>query len=93
MFEAYRTGQEGDCDPRDFVTFTKFGHCPFSNFLMDPRTGDPLEWDIFSRLDKTYPNGWAPAVPSEIRWWTKKLGIFDDAGVNKLRPLIAQYWC
>lgn len=94
-FEQYREGaaKSADTNMRDVLETMKFGPYPFGNLLMDPRTGEPLEWDSFHRLDKTYPNGWAPGVPSELRWWVKKLGILDDAGVNELRPMLAQYWC
>lgn len=92
VFEAFRDGPLGDAEPRDFLYFAKFGHYPYSNYLMD-KDGNPLEWETFHRLDKTYPQGWYPAVPSEIRWYLKRLGIMDDAGVNKLRPIVAQWWC
>ncbi|QIG69138.1 hypothetical protein EVB78_104 [Rhizobium phage RHph_N1_15] len=91
-FEAYRNGPPGDAECRDFWHVAKFGWYPFANYLMD-RDGQPLEWEMFSRLDRTYPDGWFPAVPTEIRWYLKKLGIMDDAGVNKLRPIVAQWWC
>lgn len=91
-FEAYRDGPPGDAPPRDFHHVAKFGFYPFSNYLMD-KDGHPLEWESFHRLDHMYPDGWYPAVPSEIRWYLKKLGIMDDAGVNKLRPMICQWWC
>ncbi|QSY98629.1 hypothetical protein J2J97_32515 (plasmid) [Rhizobium bangladeshense] len=91
-FEAYRNGPPGDAEPRDFWHVAKFGWFPFANYLMD-KDGNPLEWESFHRLDYTYPEGWYPAVPSEIRWYLKKLGIMDDAGVNKLRPIVAQWWC
>lgn len=93
-FEEYRDGPPGDNGggPRDFVHVLKFGPYPFGNFLMDPATGQALEWDLFHRLDKTYPNGWVPDIPSELRWWLPNLGILDEKGVNKLRPCIAQWW-
>lgn len=93
-FEQYRDGDPGRDGgvPRDFAHFMRFNPYPFTSFLMD-KDGKPLEWQMFSQLDEAYPDGWFPAVPSEIRWWTQKLGIFDDAGVNKLRPILAQYWC
>ena len=94
-FEQYREGaaKSADTNTRDVLETMKFGPYPFGNLLMDPRTGDPLEWDSFHRLDRTYPNGWAPGIPSELRWWLKKMGVLDDAGINELRPMIAQYWC
>lgn len=92
QFEAFREGTSECQGPRDFLIWPKFGHHPFSNALMDLTTGEPLLWEPFSGLDEVYPKGWAPDVPSEIRWWTKKLGIFDENGVNQLRPVVAQWW-
>lgn len=93
QFEALRDGRDGDPTPREIIEWPKFGHYPYSNHLMDPRDGSPLAWDVFWRLDETYPDGWAPDVPSEIRWYLPKLGVLDDAGVNQLRPILAQWWC
>lgn len=93
QFEALRDGRDGDPNPRDFIVWPKFGHYPYSNYIMDANTGEPLEWDLFSRLDETYPQGWAPDVPSEIRWYLPKLGLLDEKGVNQLRPIVAQWWC
>jgi hypothetical protein len=33
-----------------------------------------------------------PGIPFIIRWYLVNLGIMKDENVNKLRPLIAQWW-
>jgi hypothetical protein len=91
-FESHRSGPAGDDGMRRIVEFTKFGHYPFANSLMDPASGAPLEWQAFWRLDEAYPSGWAPDVPSEIRWYLPKLGILDTKRVEMLRPMLAQWW-
>lgn len=89
-YEQYRNG-DNEGEPREIVQTMKFNPYPFSNFLMD-KDGNPLEWEAYFLLDETYPDGWFPAVPSEIRWYLKQLGIMDDAGINKLRPMLVQTW-
>lgn len=100
QFEAWRRedGQEHldptpdrhrDIGARNFVKYLPYGHYPFTNYLM-LEDGTPQEWDHFTRLQKR-PDI-LPAVPSEIRWYLKELKVMDDAGVNKLRPILAQWW-
>lgn len=93
-FEAYRDGPPGRDGgaPRQFRHVMDFNPYPYSNYLMD-KDGKPLEWVMFSALDREYPDGWYPAVASEIRWYLRKLNTLDDAGINRLRPMIAQWWC
>lgn len=92
-FEAQRDGYGGDPAARDFVQFMKFNPYPYSNYIMEPDSGNPLEWVAFFELDREYEKtGWAPAPATELRWWLPKLSILDLAGVNKLRPMIAQWW-
>lgn len=91
-FEQYRDG-DNSSDPRDLIQEMKFAPYPYVNSLMDPRTGEHLPWTHYFMLDETYPDGWAPAIPPELLWWTQKFGIFDKTGVLKLRPMLAQYWC
>lgn len=31
-------------------------------------------------------------VPFELEFWLKKAGVFDDAGIAEIRPMIAQTW-
>jgi hypothetical protein len=91
VFEAYRDGtNEGE--PRFIHQQMKFNPYPYANNLMDPKTGEPLEWKTWFTLDKEYPDGWAPDVPSELRWLLPKLNILDEAGVIQLRPLVCQWW-
>lgn len=92
-FEQWRGDdltRKNDDGPREFTKYLPYGFYPYANFLM-LEDGTPVEWKPYWELEKR--DDIFPAVPSEIRWWTKNLGIFDDAGVNKLRPVIAQYWC
>ncbi|SCW95975.1 hypothetical protein [Ancylobacter rudongensis] len=97
QFEAYRDSvPEGDvvsrgdsCPPRDFANYLPYGHYPFANDLM-LADGTPVAWNHFTIVER-HPE-WLPAVPSEIRWYLQKLGVLTDAGVNELRPLLAQWW-
>lgn len=76
-------------DPRDFAVYTDYGHCPWHNDLM-LADGTPFRWDHHTIVEQ-HPE-WLPAIPSEIRWYLTTLGVLDDAGINELRPLIAQWW-
>lgn len=87
-FERYRD-DDNDGSPRDFTKYVRFGHYPWQNSLMDCN-GDPCEWQHYTLLNKR--DDWLPAVPSEIRWYLTQHGIMDHAGVNELRPLVAQWW-
>ena len=92
-FEQYRDGdgsRGSSCEPRDFVKYLGYGPYPFTNYLM-LEDGSPVPWDYYWEVER-HPE-WLPAVPSEIRWYLTRHGVLDNAGVNKLRPLIAQYWC
>lgn len=33
-----------------------------------------------------------PTIPSEIRWYLKKLNVLDDKGINELRPILAEWY-
>lgn len=77
------------CSPRNFTKYLPFGHYPFANDIM-LEDGTPEPWEYFFHLRKR--DDWVPAPPSEIRWYLTTHGIMDNAGLNKLRPLIAQYW-
>lgn len=88
-FESRRDDPIKVSDPRDFLIWPRFGFYPFANNLM-LADGTHVAWDYFTVVEK-HPE-WLPAVPPSLRFWTKKLGIFDDNGVNQLRPLIAQWW-
>lgn len=91
-FERYRDGDtdtEYSGEPRDFTTYTKFGHYPWTNELMD-ENGNPVPWEHFTLLKRR--SDWYAAVPSEIRWYLTQFGIMDQKGVNLLRPVIAQWW-
>ncbi|MBO6507374.1 MAG: hypothetical protein JJ979_02625 [Roseibium sp.] len=90
-FERWREGTDRSehSDPRQFVNYVDYGHYPFTNSLMT-EDGTPHEWLPFWEL-RERPD-LLPAVPSEIRWYLKKLNVMDDAGVNQLRPVVAQWW-
>lgn len=90
-FERWREGgHRGDHgEPREIATYCEFGHYPFANDLM-LEDGTPVAWDYHVTVAK-HPE-WRPGIPSEIRWYLKRLGILNDAGVNQLRRMIAQWW-
>lgn len=100
-FEQWRDSVKDDKDalttadprkqagPRGFIVWPRYGFYPLGNSLM-LADGTPVEWDHFTRVEQ-HPE-WLPAVPSEIRWYLQKLGILDEASVNKLRPVLAQWW-
>lgn len=90
VFEQHRnTGDDNLDEPRDFTTYTEFGHYPWTNSIMS-MDGDPIAWDHYTLLKRR--DDWLPAVPSEIRWYLTQHGILDREGVNQLRPVIAQWW-
>ena len=88
-FDRHTPKTEDEFIPEIFTCYTKFGHYPFTNNIMD-LNGNPLNWDHYISLNKR--TDWAPEVPSEIRWYLTQHGILLDEGVNQLRPLIAQWW-
>lgn len=93
QFEAWRDtdGKRGQQqEPRDVIKYLDYGHYPFTNNLM-LEDGTPVAWDHYLVVEK-HPE-WVPAVPSEIRWYLTKHNVLDNDGVNKLRPLLAQWWC
>lgn len=88
--DASDSGKRGQqAEPRDFVVYTGYGHYPWNGDLM-LADGTPVPWERFCIVEQ-HPE-WLPAVPSEIRWYLTTLGVLDDAGINELRPLIAQWW-
>ncbi|QIG65974.1 hypothetical protein phiOC_p332 [Ochrobactrum phage vB_OspM_OC] len=91
-FERWRYGgsKNADPDPRDFVIYVDYGHYPYTNSIMN-KDGTPREWDHFVHLKND--DTWVPAVPYEIRWYLTKMRLLDDAAINELRPMIAQWWC
>lgn len=88
-FERLRDGPAGSADIRDLATYSQFGHYPWTNDLMYA-DGSHMPWRHWYELKDR--DDWFPAVPAEIRWYLKKLEIMDDAGINQLRPMIAQWW-
>ena len=88
-FERYRGTSTADQEARDIETWTAFGHYPWNNDRM-LADGTPAPWEPFGHL--TGADEQFPAVPSEIRWYLGALGILDEAGINALRPLLAQWW-
>lgn len=86
---AFERHRDDEGIPRDFTKYVRFGHYPWQNSITDT-DGNPIEWTHYSLLEKR--DDWIPAVPSEIRWYLTQHSILDNAGVNELRPLIAQWW-
>lgn len=85
-----KLGERGaQSGPRDFTIYTGYNPYPFSSHLM-LEDGTPQSWDHYHLIEKR-PD-LLPAVPSEIRWYLKELKVLDDAGINQLRPCIAQVW-
>ncbi len=88
-FEAWRGYPVEPSEPRFVRTFPRFGFHPWTNDLM-LADGTPVPWTYPGEVEER-PD-WLPSVPSEIRWYLTALGILDDAGVNGLRPMLAQWW-
>lgn len=88
--QAVRVGGNQDPDLADYTHQLKFNHYPWTNSLMD-KDGNPLPWKDFRTLENE--TDWAPAVPTEIRWYLTQHDILSHEGVNELRPIAAQYWC
>ncbi|BBF92663.1 hypothetical protein [Blastochloris tepida] len=81
-------GAEGRVEDR--VLWLPFNPYPFTNDLMHPETGAPMKWEHFLELRER--KDWVPAVPSEIIWWTTRLGVFSRENALKLRPVLATWW-
>lgn len=95
VFEQWRDvkvdhARKGQAEPRSFARYVGYGHYPLTNNLM-AADGAPVPWRPFWEVEE-HPE-WLPAVPSEIRWYLTTHGVLDDAGVNALRPIVAQWWC
>lgn len=88
--QAIKVGGNQDPDLNDFVRELKFNHYPWTNSLMD-KNGTPMKWQ--PHYDLAAHGDWAPAVPTEIRWYLTEHNILSHEGVNELRPIVAQYWC
>ncbi len=95
VFESVRgeAGEPGECeegyDIRNFTVYKRYGHYPWSNYIMS-HDGTPLQWEHYALLNKR--DDWVAGVPSEIRWYLTQHGIMYNEGVNKLRPIVAQWW-
>ncbi|MCZ7862724.1 hypothetical protein O9X98_15220 [Agrobacterium salinitolerans] len=70
------------------IQYVEFGHGVWKTALMT-EDGKPAEWMWYGELRKR--KDLVPRVPLEMRWYLTRLGILDDAGVNKLRPLTAKW--
>lgn len=91
-FEQWRgenLTRENNLGIRDFVKYLPYGHYPYGNYIMT-KEGRHHEWLHFSEMQKR-PD-LVPSIPTEIRWYLKKLGVFDDQDINQLRPALAQWW-
>lgn len=90
-FERWREGTDRYASPAPdtFYKYVDFGHERWSYSLMN-KEGMPEPWRHF--LDLRDEKHIVPAPPSEIRWYLTKHRILDNAGVNQLRPIVAQWW-
>lgn len=75
-----------DIDGSPRIQYVAFGHGPWKNALMT-EDGKPHDWVSFAsrRADLL------PRVPLEMRRYLTKLGVLNDIGVNRLRPLTARW--
>ncbi|MBY3155264.1 hypothetical protein HFO56_23360 [Rhizobium laguerreae] len=69
------------------VHYVEYGHGPWKSSLMT-LDGEARDWTGFREVRKSQL---VPRVPMEMRWYLTKLGVLDDAGINKLRPLTARW--
>jgi hypothetical protein len=89
LFQWEKGGsRDAEPDGSARVQYVDYGHGPWRNSLMT-LDGEAREWINFRELRKR-PD-LVPRVPMELRWYLKKLGVLDDAGINKLRPLTARW--
>ena len=70
------------------VQYVGYGHGAWKNTLMT-ENGEPFDWMSFTQLRKR-PDI-VPRVPLEMRSYLTRVGILDDSGVNRLRPLTARW--
>lgn len=82
---------------QDHILYLKEGIDNYCHYVMEP-DGTPIDFSQYAfpvteeekRLKERTEV--VPQIPSEIRWYLKKLGIMDDAGINGLRPVVAHWW-
>lgn len=98
MIEANRPENNGSIwKSKDRISYLNEGIGHWGHFVME-LDGKPVRIDDLRFPISEQEREWArtvkvvPQIPSEIRWYLKKLGIMDDAGINKLRPVIAFWW-
>ncbi|WP_315922419.1 hypothetical protein [Mesorhizobium sp. SP-1A] len=98
MIERWRPGMtEDNWRPEDRIRYLNEGFDVFCHYIMEP-DGTPIRMDDYRFPITPEEQRWkenlkvVPQIPSEIRWYLKKLGIMNDAGINKLRPIIAYWW-
>lgn len=91
MFECF--GKDVDFhESPNFTKYIRHGVYPYDKFLVD-KDGQPLSYDDYCMDYQNPESGIRGAIPHEIRWYLTKFGFLDNAGVNELRPVIAQWWC
>jgi hypothetical protein len=88
-FERFRMDGDSDAEPRTILRWTENGHYPWTYDRMR-EDGTPVSQDEARFAEP--PLETVPAVPHEIRWYLRTLGIMDETAVNELRPVIAQWW-
>nr|WP_250808555.1 hypothetical protein [Neorhizobium tomejilense] len=84
----YGGSRDAEIDNGAHVKYVGFGHGAWKTSLMTEE-GRPHEWLPFHELRKRLDI--VPRVPLEMRWFLSRLGILDDNGINKLRPLVARW--
>lgn len=91
MFERFGQGVDvHECS--NFTRYIRHGVYPYDKFLID-KNGSPLSYEENCLDYQDEESGIRGAIPQEIRWYLTKFGFLDDAGVNELRPVVAQWWC
>jgi hypothetical protein len=91
MFERFGQGVDVH-DSSDFTRYIRHGVYPYDKFLVD-KDGTPLCYEDYCLDYQDAESGIRGAIPHEIRWYLTKFGFLDDAGVDELRPVVAQWWC
>ncbi len=91
MFQRFGQGVDvHECS--DFTRYVRHGVFPYDKFLVD-KNGSPLSYQENCLDYEDEESGIRGAIPQEIRWYLTKFGFLNDAGVDELRPVVAQWWC
>lgn len=90
LLHRWEKGSTRDYDPdgSPSVNYVGYGHAQWNTALMT-LAGKPVDWPGPAAARKR--DDLVPRVPLEMRWYLTRLGILDESGVNKLRPLTARW--